>query len=99
MDCGNPIYGEYHGLMNERTNQAECALLGKYPHGRWILQMTDEYLGRNGNKYQASVKKKRLVLVMWTLSLEDITPVVDWNLYPKNNNAVGDNNRYASRKA
>lgn len=61
--------------------------------------MTDEYLGRNGNKYQASVKKKRLVLVMWTLSLEDITPVVDWNLYPKNNNAVGDNNRYASRKA
>lgn len=35
---------------------------------------------------------------MWTLSLEDITPVVDWNLYPKNN-AVGDNNRYASRKA
>ena len=77
----------------------QCALLGKYPHGRWILQTTDEYFGRNGNKYQASVKKKRLVLVMWTLSLEDITPVVDWNLYPKNNNAVGDNNRYASRKA
>lgn len=42
-----------------------------------------------------------MVLVMWTLSLEDITPMVDWNLYPKNNKVIvkGESNRSVSRKA